>query len=336
MKFVPLLIASLPLFAQRYQVEDRAGLIVLRDTGTKVEASISPAHGGELCGMRVQFRGEWTELIWRACDYTPVQGWTGRAPWLWPAVGRNFPVGAAANEAGTGSSYDYKGRRYPMPVHGFVRDLPFTVESKRAADASASTVLTLADSPGTREMYPFGWKITLTYTLAEGALAMNFNVRASEQNSDEMFFSAGNHITFRTPLAAGSAATAMKFATPSTIEYVKKGFSPTGEKTTKGWGVPFPLAEFPALTAVTLGGYTSDTWMTLVDPAGLGVVIEHGASQKPKEHCSFNVWGDPANGYFSPEPWVGLQNSFVTGNGLIKLKPGAEWRWRLRLSAYLP
>jgi galactose mutarotase-like enzyme len=336
MKPTLLLLATLPLFAQRYQIQERGGLIVMSDTSANVEATVSPGHGGELCGMRVMFRGQWTELIWRACDYTPTEGWTGRAPWLWPAVGRNFPGGVAENEAGAGSSYDYRGKRYPMPVHGFVRDLPWTVENKTAGADSAAVVLSLADSPKTREMYPFGWKLTVTYELAAGAVSMRFRVRASEQNTDEMFFSAGNHITFRTPLVAGSDAAAMRFSTPSTIEYVKKGFSPTGEKAAKGWGVPFPLADFPARTAVTLGGYTSDTWMTLADPAGLGVQIEHSASQKPKEVCSFNVWGDPRNGYFSPEPWVGLQNSLVTGNGLVRLKPGGEWRWNIRLSAYLP
>ena len=25
----------------------------------------------------------------------------------------------------------------------------------------------------------------------------------------------------------------------------------------------------------------------------------------------YNVWGDAAGGFFSPEPWIGLQNSLV-------------------------
>jgi galactose mutarotase-like enzyme len=84
--------------------------------------------------------------------------------------------------------------------------------------------------------------------------------------------------------------------------------------------------------AVTLGGYPKGIWMTLTDPAGLAVLLEHTPSAIPQEACLFNMWVDAEAGYFSPEPWVGMQNSFVSGDGLIKLKPGGEWRWRLKLS----
>jgi len=332
MKLALLVLTAAPLFAQRYQINERDGLITLRDTAGGMEATVAPDKGAELCGVRTQFKGQWTELLWRACDYTPVQGWTGRAPWLWPAVGRNFPSNVKENEAGSGSSYEYKGKRYPMPVHGFARDLPWRVESKTANGKSARLVVALADSPKTREMYPFGWKITLIYELSNAVLTMNFNVKANEQNKDEMFFSAGNHITFRTPLVAGSNFADMKFQTPSTVEYVKKGFSPTGEKTERNWNTPIKLADFPNLRAITLGGYKPGAWMTLRDPAGLEVRIDHSATRQPDEVCSFNVWGAPKDGYFSPEPWVGLQNSLVSGNGLVKLSPGKEWRWTLRLS----
>jgi hypothetical protein len=61
--------------------------------------------------------------------------------------------------------------------------------------------------------------------------------------------------------------------------------------------------------------------------------ISHHASKIPDPPVIlFNVWGDVHSGFFSPEPWVGLQNSFVLRQGLIYLDPGAEFRWDVRVS----
>jgi len=330
-----LALLALPAAAQRYQaVTSGAGAeqrIQLTD-GNALRATISPARGAELCGVEVLFAGSWREILYRACDYAPVEGWTGRAPWLWPATGRNFPKNVPPAEDAAGSSYDYRGKRYPMPIHGFAKDMPWTVESAAADASGARAVLSLADTPRTREMYPFGWRVELHYTVAAGELSMEMRVRASEQNTDEMFFSAGNHITFRAPLVEGSDPLRNTLQSPSTFEYVKDGFMPTGAKRARSLAVAVPLRDLPVRQAVTLGGYAKAAWMVLSDPAGLAVLLEHTPSALPKEACLFNMWGDARAGYFSPEPWTGLQNSLVSGDGLVRLKPGAAWTWRLRLS----
>ena len=46
----------------------------------------------------------------------------------------------------------------------------------------------------------------------------------------------------------------------------------------------------------------------------------------------FNVWGDVRDGFFSPEPWVGLQNSLVQRQGLVYLDPGDDFLWDVRVS----
>ncbi|MCC6293007.1 MAG: hypothetical protein IT164_10190 [Bryobacterales bacterium] len=331
MKALLALLLALPLAAQRYSAAGERGFIELGDNeGMRV--TISPEHGAELCGVKVLFREQWRQLIYRACDYTPTKAWAGRAPWLWPATARNFPADVPPAEDSAGSSYDYRGKRYPMPIHGFARDHAWKVESVHAGPASARAVLSLGDTAETRRFYPFGWRLEIEYTLAQRELLIEMRVRASNQNMDEMFFSAGNHITFRLPLVEGSNAAAVTLQSPSAIEYVKNGFMPTGAKRPYSLGRPAALATLPRAQAVTLGGYRGDAWMTLSDPAGLAVTITHQASSLPEEACLFNMWGDAAAGYFSPEPWVGLQNSLVSGKGLVMLKPGAEWTWRLRLS----
>jgi galactose mutarotase-like enzyme len=330
MKVLLLLALALPIAAQRYQsvsaVSDGHELVSLLDS-EGIRVTIAPHRGAELFSVQVLFRGSWRELL-----YSSTEGWTGRAPWLWPATGRNFPKDIAPNEDATGSSYDYKGKRYPMPIHGFAKDMAWTRKSLQSTSSGARAILTLADTPATREMYPFGWNLELEYLLANGELAMEMRVKASEKNEDEMFFSAGNHITFRLPLVEGSDRMKTTLQSPSTIEYLKDGFMPTGKKRPNSLGVASALSTMPVKQAVTLGGYTGGRWMTLTDPAGLAVLLEHSASQLPREACVFNMWGDAPGGYFSPEPWVGLQNSLVSGDGLVKLRPGAEWTWRLKLS----
>jgi hypothetical protein len=83
---------------------------------------------------------------------------------------------------------------------------------------------------------------------------------------------------------------------------------------------------------VSLGGYENDPWLRLSDPAGLRLSVQHHAARLPSAPVvQFNVWGDPAGGYFSPEPWAGLQDSFVLRQGLVELAPGGTWKWAVRL-----
>ena len=67
-------------------------LIILRDTEAGVEAGIAPSRGGELSSLRVRYGQELLETLYLGRDYTPRDGWTGKAPLLWPATGRNFPA----------------------------------------------------------------------------------------------------------------------------------------------------------------------------------------------------------------------------------------------------
>ena len=95
---------------------------------------------------------------------------------------------------------------------------------------------------------------------------------------------------------------------------------------------PVPLGTFPSGDAVSLGGYSGDPWVRLFDGSGLMLRILHHADVLPEGPLvRFNIWGDPAAGFFSPEPWVGTQNSLNSRQGLIELEPGATWTWIVRL-----
>ncbi len=295
------LLISLPLLAA-----DPASVAI---GSPKVRAVVVPDKGGEMASLSVLHKGRWVETLYRALDYSGKPGWTGKAPFLWPATGRNGDL---------------------MPIHGFARDIPWKLESKRANRVSVS----LRDTDQTRKMYPHGFHIVADYQINGAAIAISYAVTAAASNTAPMPFSAGNHITFRTPLIDGTDPLKMEFETPSTIEYLKTtGGVPTGEKRPRTFAKGTPLGSFPAMSAISLSGYSGDPHMLLRDPGGMTIRMSQTADRVPEEPVvRFNVWGDPKNGYFSPEPWVGLQNSFHLQKGLVTLAPGSTWKWRIDLS----
>jgi len=325
----------------RYRVEEERAkgpgaplLLVLRDEVAGLEAAVAPSKGGELSSLRVRHRGQWIELLYRARDYTPVASWQGKAPLLWPATGRNRLAGEAPDPADRAGSYSWRGRRYPMTIHGFARDLAWRVLTRQAGPSAASVALGLEDTEETRQSYPFGFELRVEYRVAGGRLHVDYTVRASGGNTEDMFFSIGNHITFRVPFLEGTDPESMLFQTPSTVEYLKSAQRfPTGESKPRSFAEPARRRDFDAREAISLGGYEDKPSMRLADPRGLAVRITHEATSVPAEPVVlFNIWGDAREGYFSPEPWVGLQNSLNLQKGLVRLAPGERWEWKLELT----
>lgn len=328
-------VTALPLaaFASRYGATARTlsepalQLIVLRDDEGGLEASVCPSQGGELSSLRLRHKGQWAELLYRAADYRPAEGWRGKAPLLWPATGRSLL-------AGRGAGYVFKDHFYPMADHGFIRDLPWEVAGQGSHASGAFTTLRVADTPETRRHYPFGFRLTADYRVSSGAIEIGYTVLAAQDNASPMFFSIGNHITFRTPFLEGTPPAAVRLFTPATLEVVKDAERlPTGEM--RAWKLdrPVPLRQMKRNEAVSLTGYPDSTpYVTLQDPGGLGIRLSHSATAMPKQPVVlFNMWGDAAAGYYSPEPWVGLHNSFNLKQGLLHLLPGKEFGWRIRI-----
>ena len=337
---------------QRYSLEEavssdatKTKLVLLRDEAAGIEAAITPSKGGELSGLAVRFvengsKDKWIETLYLARDYSPRQGWTGKAPFLWPATGRNFSEDLRkrreAGERFDGGAYNLQGKRYKMPIHGFARDLPWELETADASVEGARAELWLTDNDETREFYPFRFRLTVEYLLANGRLDISYTIHASDENSEAMMFSLGNHITFRTPLVEGSDPGEVVLTTPSTMEILKTDYGvPTSETRQRSHSAGVKLGDFEKLRAVSLTGYPSgeEPYVLLRDPQGLSIRMSHAADDIPKQPVIlFNVWGDALGGFISPEPWVGLQNSLVLGKGLTYLEPGEDFRWRIRIT----
>jgi galactose mutarotase-like enzyme len=182
-------------------------------------------------------------------------------------------------------------------------------------------------------MYPFGFRLSVEYVLQGGKVEIRYGVHAKVDNQAPMFFSIGNHIAFNTPLIPGGDPAAMTLETPSTIELLRDDITmPTGESRPRSHAEPFAIGEWEVLRAVSLSGYAGDPYVVLRDPGGFAIRMSHHASQLPEQpFVQYNVWGDARGGYFSTEPAVGLQNSFVLGQGLINLEPGQDFDWTISI-----
>ncbi len=106
----------------------------------QLSAAIDP-FGAELTHLR---DADGRELM---TDADPAY-WTGRAPILFPVVGRV-----------TGDVVRINGREYPMPKHGFARRSMFTVSQEHESWA----VFTLEANTESRRSYPFEFQLRVMF-----------------------------------------------------------------------------------------------------------------------------------------------------------------------------
>ena len=308
-------------------------VVVLRDRVAGLEAAVAPSEGGELSSLKVRVRGAWIELIYRAREYGPAPGWRGKAPFLWPAVGGQYPLGTTPKSSCADGAYVLGKHSYPMPCHGFAKSLAWEKIAASAGGRGARIAVELRDSAWTRERYPFGFRLRAVYELAGGRLAIAYRVSAAGANTGPMPFSIGNHVTFRLPFLEGTDPADMLFESPSTAELRRDAHGlVTAEVRPRSFAAPQRLGDFDAAVALALTGYRGVAYARLSDPRGLAVRITHrGSSRLPEPLVQFNVYGGPRQGFLCPEPWFGIQNSLNRGIGLVTLAPGASWEWNIEI-----
>ncbi len=308
-------------------------LVRLGVAGGELRVYIAPAHGADLAGLEVRHDGGWSEVLYRGMDYRPTAGWTGKAPILWPAVGRNF-LPASSGGHGGGLGWVLHGTVYPMPIHGFARDRAWRIVRRGTCDGSAFLILTLSDDGQTRLMYPFGFVLTTEYRLWRNALYIRQAVHARRSNPGPMPFSIGNHITFRIPLVPGDDPLQTTISTPATEQVITDASGrPTGRVVKVSDARPRLLSSLQPLTPISLSGYAAGReWVRLHDRSGFAVIVAHSEDRRPPgTPVLFNLWGDVPHGYFATEPWVGKQNSLATGDGTIALDRGDTYRWTIEV-----
>ncbi len=122
------------------------------------------------------------EYLWQG----DPEFWEDRAPNIFPYVARLY-----------GGKYQYRGKEYSLPIHGFI---PTTeLRARRMSDGCAE--FSVASDGKTLGMYPFEFKYSVRYSLSDRTVFVT--VRIENYSDETMYFGMGGHPGFNVPMDDG-------------------------------------------------------------------------------------------------------------------------------------
>lgn len=248
--------------------------------------------------------------------------WTGRAPLLFPIVGR-------LND----DTLRVDGRAYTLEKHGFARRSRFNIVRH---DAS-SVMFRLTDSPATRAAYPFAFALDVHFALVDAALAMTATVR----NPGQVLLPAsfGYHPAFAWPLPGGDrAAHAIVFERnePALLRRIAPdGLIGPEPKPSPVAGDRFTLTD---------DLFTDDAlvWADLNSRR-----LTYGLPDGPNLDIAFpdtphlGIWTKSGAAFVCIEPWAGhadpkgYTGDFADKPGVFHIAPGAEQQFRMTVTVQM-
>lgn len=261
-------------------------------------------HGAELCRLQT---GGGLPLLW---DGDPAV-WGRQAPILFPVVG-----------ALKGDRLVHQGQAYPMPRHGFARDLDWSLVRL----TGHSCRLRLRDGAATRASYPFPFQLDVIFRIDGPELAVRYELH--NPGDAELPASFGAHPAFRWPLvpAAARAAHWLAFEKAETAPQPRVG--PDGLLT--GPARPSPLSGRMLPLADDL--FTEDALVFL--PVQSRAVRYSAPGAPVLEVCwdgfqQLGIWSKPGARFLCIEPWRGyaspaeFDGEFAAKPGVFQVGPGA-------------
>jgi len=272
-------------------------------------ATISPL-GAELRTLR---DGGGANLLW---DGDPAF-WTGRAPLLFPIVGRL-----------NGDRYRLDGQEYNLPQHGFARRRPFKLVKRDAARA----LFRLEADEATRAVYPFAFALDADYAIDESTLTMAITIRNT--GDVPMPASFGYHPAFRWPLP---------YDRPRDAHYIRfEQPEPAALSALSADGLivsddrPTPVVGDTLRLTDDLFAHDALIWKTLNSRR-----LVYGADHEPQLDIAFpdtpwlGLWSKPGAGYVCIEPWAGsadpagFDGEIWDKPGIIAIEPGGARKFRM-------
>ena len=233
--------------------------------------------------------------------------WTGRAPLLFPVCGRLKLI--------------KDGTVYPIKSHGFARNLEFEV----TAQSEDSISLTLQANEYTREVYPYEFSFTVTYTLKGDRLTIAYTVE--NPASTPLHFACGGHDAFALENDIGDYELVFEPKASLVHYYHADDGDLTGE--TKDFGevevLPLPEDMLQDSATVIFKGVTSKA-VTLREKGGKDIVK---VGFEEYEHLL--LWRKMSAKYICIEPWTNLPDfigapdqEFSQKDGVIEVAPNGK------------
>lgn len=267
------------------------------------------SDSAELCSLQDM---DGRELLWQA---GPL--WPSHSPVLFPIVGQL-----------TNDRLRLGDRSYPMTRHGFARRRRF----EWIEQAAEHCRLELRDDAETLAVYPFPFRLNLTYRIDAGALCVEYTL--TNTGTVTLPASLGAHPAFRWPLGGGIQTDyRLEFseAEPAPIYRLESGLLNPAPQPSPIEGSTLRLD--PTLfeqDAIIMVEPRSRSLRYLGPDAGLEFGWDGfphlGLWQKPGAEF---ICIEPWHGYASPAGWDG---EFQTKPGLVLVPPGEtrSFSWTAR------
>lgn len=265
-----------------------------------IEATFA-SRGAELKSLK--FEGE--ELLWQSEEGF----WPLSAPILFPFCGflKN-------------GFYLHEDRKYEAPVHGFASQSEFKVEEQ----GDSKITFALVQNEQTKKIYPFDFKLYVSYELRDSGLEIEFNVN-NTSSSETLPFSIGWHPGFNY-----SENSFLKFSQSTFQKRIvsKEGLIGESEKLILENG-KLPLNK----DTFAKGGIVIENFSSQVSLDTPNYEIEFNLSEFP----NLVLWGQPGANFVCVEPWYGMgdtvehDNDFLKKEHLLKLLPGEDKTFKTSL-----
>jgi len=248
---------------------------------------------------------EGREYLWNG----DPQWWRGRAPLLFPMVGRAL-----------GDRIKVDGRYYPMPQHGFARRSTFEIAEKTATRAH----FRLTDSEATRAAYPFAFQLDVAYELIGATLRTMATVLNTGEAPLPCAF--GYHPALRWPLPGAGGPHEVVFEKPEPAPIRK----PVNEMLSREtFANPFTSGRAIVKPEMFAGGALV---FDRIESRSVSFRAVDGPAMRldfPKlPH--FALWTKPGAPYLCLEPWQGFSapegfdGEFSERPGVVAIAPGAS------------
>lgn len=283
-------------------------IYTLKSPDGSLQASFVPEKGGVGYSIRAQLPEGERELLYLH-DFFWDKTWSD-LPGGWPFL---FPVCARLERNGKPGHYLYDGHVYELPIHGFSWCLPWEV----LGCDDQSLILSLEDNEQTRALYPFSFKVTLTYHIENDRLICE---QAYENRGDHSLpYYAGFHPYFLTPpINKGKSEVFLNYQPARRFIYNDRMTDIIGEQPV--FKTPVSITD-PAINE-QLTQLSKERKIHLGYPEGFELILEAKGVEDSDLFTYVQLYTIPEKPFFCVEPWMGFPNALNTVSGVRWLKPG--------------
>lgn len=240
--------------------------------------------------------------------------WNRRAPLLFPIVGKLRDLKTFINN-----------KEYHMNQHGFLRDQEFELYEKKDNE------ITLVNkyNEDTLKMFPFEYKVYVTYTLKGKSL--DTCVKVVNEDWQVIPFNYGGHPGFRCPLYAGECFEdySVKFEKTENFDaplVVLENGTLDFDNTVPYRNIDEIKLDYKYFEtdAIVIPSVKSKS-VKLVNKEGKGIKFDF------KDFPSLAIWTKPNAPFVCLEPWIGYADKynsnyqFIEKDNIIFLNPGEEF-----------